>query len=343
MKLTPIELMSLALEQGRLGGRNTKPNPRVGASLEAVSGQVVSGYHQKAGQAHAEIEVLNECKRFGVNTKGAQIAVTLEPCSHQGKTGPCADALIKAEVSKVIVGIRDPHRAVNGQGIEKLKSAGIEVVESILAKECFDLNREWMIAQKLGRPYITVKMATSLDGKWATESGESKWITGEKARNHAHHLRARVDAIGTSFKTIKIDDAQFTARPEGNELEAQPKLVVFSSKDNLNFQGLKAQARKPIVVDSSNGLTKVLEKLFVEYEIADLMIEAGPTLTTAFLKEQLFDELWLYQAPKILGGDALNLGAFNEGKLPGLCLQLLRQEILGEDRLLVFCPKSNLS
>ncbi|NCN28616.1 bifunctional diaminohydroxyphosphoribosylaminopyrimidine deaminase/5-amino-6-(5-phosphoribosylamino)uracil reductase RibD [bacterium] len=335
MKQNPIELMKLALSEALKGGRDTKPNPRVGAVLEAQSGEVVLGFHKKAGQPHAEIEVLNECRRLGINPKGAQIAVTLEPCSHQGRTGACSKALIDAGISKVIVGVRDPHKKVNGQGIAMLREAGIQVEESILAKECFELNREWLIAQKLGRPFVTLKMATSLDGKWAADNGESKWITGEEARNKGHFLRARVDAIGTSFKTITADNPDFTARPDSKLVDWQPRLFVFSGRSDLSFENLKVKDRNPTVVDLSQGLKIALEKLFLEEEISDLMIEAGPNLSTYFLNERLVDELWLFQAPVLLGGGGASLGALSGGQLPGLSLQLVRKEYYGQDCLLV--------
>jgi diaminohydroxyphosphoribosylaminopyrimidine deaminase / 5-amino-6-(5-phosphoribosylamino)uracil reductase len=310
-----MELMRLAIEAASRAGREVRPNPKVGCALRTTSGQTVVSFHQKCGEAHAERRVLEMCEQQGLNTQGAVVAVTLEPCSHSGRTGPCADALIQARVAEVFVGSEDPFPQVRGAGIKKLQNAGIQVTTGVLNKECEALNREWLFAHRQGRAYLTLKMATSLDGKWRSEKGQSKWITSKQAREDAQQLRHRVDAILTSSTTVAIDKPRMTARDaDGNDITQQPELFVWSQAKEWTPESFL--------------------KLCYQQNLYDVMLEAGPTLSQIFMEAGMVDEIWHYVESQYLGGQALGFPqAFSEGNLPGLYFEFQSIEKLGPTSL----------
>lgn len=338
-------LMRLAIVEARKGGRATRPNPQVGAVALTRDGILLTGYHARVGEAHAEKALISEAKARGISLEGSTWAVTLEPCSHHGRTGPCADALIKEGIKKISIGSRDPFPQVNGRGLERLRAAGIEVEENVLKDDCEALNHEWLTAHRQGLPYIRVKMAVSLDGLWASESGESQWITGPEARARGHELRARSDALITGRGTVEHDDPSFTARLEnGGPLEGewQPKVWVLSRERKTDFVGKKL-AVHPRGAESAvvaPGQLRAFLGSLLESGVTQVLVEAGPTLTHSFLSEGLFNELIVFKAPKILGGNGARLPAFLEGSLPGLTLKLLGAEALGEsgDLMLRYAP-----
>ncbi|HVJ65853.1 MAG TPA: bifunctional diaminohydroxyphosphoribosylaminopyrimidine deaminase/5-amino-6-(5-phosphoribosylamino)uracil reductase RibD [Bdellovibrionota bacterium] len=326
---SPEDLMVVALSEAvKVTKRAVLPNPRVGAAILTKEGKLYFAHHKRAGEPHAEIEAMAAALDAGASLAGATIAVTLEPCAHVGKTPPCADALIRAGFAKVIVGVQDPDPRVSGEGIRRLREAGIEVVENLLEDRCTELNKEWLHAKRTGLPYVYLKMATSLDGLWTAESGVSKWITGLDARSHAQSLRAEVGAMVTSLKTVATDDPLFTARDVHQEpLAVQPDLYVLSRQvewgDAWGKQLYKCQQVPGRRVNEyrDENLSALLEAMFSDGHMA-CMIEAGPQLSTVFLEENLVQELWHYQGARYLGGNGKRLGRLAEGQLPGLELEV---------------------
>jgi diaminohydroxyphosphoribosylaminopyrimidine deaminase/5-amino-6-(5-phosphoribosylamino)uracil reductase len=229
--LSNEELMRSALHEARKGGRAVRPNPRVGCAVELSSGELLLGHHSLYGGPHAERVALSKLLS-SQSAKGARVAVTLEPCSHTGKTPPCADALIDAGVSEVIIPFLDPNPLVAGQGVQKLNAAGIRVVVGECLSECFQINREWLWTKVLKRPFVTLKIATSKNSIGVAT--ERKWITSLKARHHAMTLRARVDVLITSGATVREDDPALTVRDESDVVALeQPRVIIYSKSKEL--------------------------------------------------------------------------------------------------------------
>jgi diaminohydroxyphosphoribosylaminopyrimidine deaminase / 5-amino-6-(5-phosphoribosylamino)uracil reductase len=325
--------MRFALAEAYKASRAVRPNPRVGCALETVKGELVVGHHEKCGEAHAERRVLDICAERGLDTRGARIAITLEPCSHQGRTPPCADALIQAGVSEVIVGTEDPFPKVQGQGLGRLRAAGVRCSVGVLSDKAEALNREWLFAQRRGRSFLTLKMATSWDGGWRSDRGVSQWITSEEARFKAQQLRRRVDAIVTSQATLRADNPRFTARtPEGADASDQPQVFVLSrSSNHFDLSGF-ALAKHPRGAELSSFVSP---DLFLQDTYArgfhDVMLEAGPGLAQAFLAAGCVDEIWSFVESQFLGGgETLRFATpFAGGALPGLRFVIRELETLG--------------
>jgi len=314
--------MRHVLKLARRGWSHVHPNPMVGAVLIKNNRIVGVGYHRRFGGAHAEVDAIHHA---GAKARGATLYVNLEPCSHWGKTPPCADAVVQAGIKRVVCAMRDPNPLVAGRGFRRLKQAGIRVVSGILENEAHDLNRAFFtwITQK--RPYITLKAATSLDGKIATRTGESRWITGPEARTLGHRLRAEADAIAVGIDTVLADDPQLSAHHKGRN----PVRVIFDSRLRTPHQAhcLDAAAptwilttRTPKAWSVSAGrqppfiqtlpkdrqghvdLTRALAWL-AEKGISHLLVEGGGTLHSAFVEKRLVDEVVWFLSPKIIGGD----------------------------------------
>lgn len=350
--------MALAIKLAKQGHYSTSPNPRVGCVLvheETINGATVStqiigtGFHQKAGQGHAEVNALAYAKKnYPQLIKGSIAYVTLEPCSHFGKTPPCAQALLDAQVKRVIAAMVDPNPEVSGRGLAMLKQAGIETAFGLLENEAKLLNLGFINLMTKALPYVRVKLASSLDGKTAMKSGESKWITSNQARCDVQKLRAQSCAIITGADTVLTDNAKLTVRwSELGELKnnypqkmiRQPLRVVIDSQNrlkpdldffnhlspvilvrgNLNDTDLEnthewphfvEQVQLPLV-KTSQGENKVdlqaLLALLAQRGLNDVLVESGAHLAGAFIEQGLADELILYQAPKLLGGDGKNL------------------------------------
>lgn len=320
--------MKRAIELAWRGQFTTHPNPNVGCVIVSTDGNIVGeGWHEKAGEPHAEVHAL---KMAGELAKDATVYVTLEPCSHQGKTGPCADALIKAGVGRVVVAMKDPYSEVSGRGIEKLKSAGIDVnvgVEEALSRA---LNPGFLQRCETGVPRVQLKLAASLDGRTALANGKSKWITGSEARADVHEGRALAGAILTGADTILADNPKLNVRPETDELVnlsaiRQPVRVIVDTQSRL-IPGLQVfQDGVPIYLVRTQhsalsfpehvtewvvpelhekaDLSYVLEKIS-ELGIHSVWVESGAKLAGAMIEADLVDELILYQAPKLLGDSA---------------------------------------
>ncbi|TQV66960.1 bifunctional diaminohydroxyphosphoribosylaminopyrimidine deaminase/5-amino-6-(5-phosphoribosylamino)uracil reductase RibD [Exilibacterium tricleocarpae] len=333
MALTPtdITLMARALRLAERGLYTTTPNPRVGCVLSRDGRVIAEGWHRRAGGAHAEINALQNA---GTAAAGATAYVTLEPCSHSGKTGPCSEALIRAGVARVVYAMEDPNPAVSGAGLERLRGAGIAVAGPLLEDSARDLNPGFVKRMERGLPYVCCKLAMSLDGRTAMASGESKWVTGPKARSDVQRLRARSCAVVTGIGTVAGDDAALTVRAkELNIADAetvaarQPLRVVVDSTLRLSPQAkvlqgpgkvliAAAQAQRAEELEASGAEIALFERrgegidlraLLAELarrQCNEVLVEAGATLAGAFLRQGLLDELIVYMAPKLLGSAA---------------------------------------
>jgi diaminohydroxyphosphoribosylaminopyrimidine deaminase/5-amino-6-(5-phosphoribosylamino)uracil reductase len=332
--------MVRALELARRGLYSTPPNPAVGCVLVRWGQVVGEGFHQRAGEPHAEIMALHEA---GIAARGSTAYVTLEPCSHHGRTPPCADALIAAGVRRVVVALRDPNPRVDGSGLARLDAAGIRTAHGLLAHEAAEINRGFVRRMVTGRPWVTLKLGASLDGRTALADGTSKWITGERARADVQRLRARASAIITGSGTVVADDPMLTVRDPDLEMRGRrPLRVVLDSSlttpptaQVLSFAGStlvmtrdagsplaeplrESGARVESVRASSLGLDldAVLERLG-ELECNEVLVEAGPTLAGDFIRRGLVDEIVVYMAPVVLGDAAR--GLFNLPRLARMC------------------------
>ena len=315
------ELMRKCIELAKKSEGHTSPNPLVGAIIFDDDFNIISqGRHEKYGENHAE---RNAILSYNGDLKGKNIIVNLEPCSHYGKTPPCADLIIEKGIKKVVIGNIDPNPKVDGGGIKKLKEAGVEVITGVLDDECYELNEVFMTNQIHKRTFIAIKTATTLDGKIATKTGSSKWITDEISREEVQKLRNKYDAILTSSETVIKDNPSMTCRMENgrNPIRIVLDTNLKTPKDSKIYNNdgtkiivvvgeqiedcrLKEHARNVefIKCPLKNGhidIKKALEKLY-EYGIMSVLIEAGGTLNNAFIQENLVDKLYQFVAPKIL-------------------------------------------
>ncbi|MDC5096281.1 bifunctional diaminohydroxyphosphoribosylaminopyrimidine deaminase/5-amino-6-(5-phosphoribosylamino)uracil reductase RibD [Acinetobacter baumannii] len=311
--------MQQAIELAKRGLYSTKPNPNVGCVIVKDNQIIGEGFHPKAGQPHAEVFALREA---GEQAQGATAYVTLEPCAHYGRTPPCAEALVKAQVKKVVVACPDPNPLVAGKGVQILKNASIEVEIGICEDLAAQLNQGFLKAMSTGMPYVRLKVASSLDGRTAMASGESKWITGSAARQDVQHWRAISGAVITGIETVIADDCQLNVRSLHNvdiETVAQPKRVILDRRGRLPLTAKILENPETVMVMGPyrqeladlgviqleiQPLKTLLQTLSKQYQIYDVLIEAGATLSSAFLQEGLIDEMISYVAPTLLGQSA---------------------------------------
>ena len=289
--------MRLAVEQSEVVKGSTYPNPPVGAVILGADGQVVGvGGTQPAGQAHAEVVALRRAARLAA---GGTAVVTLEPCNHQGRTGPCVDALLDAGVAAVVYAVSDPNPIAAG-GADRLAAAGVSVQSGVLADEVSGGPlREWLHRQRTGRPHVTWKYAASVDGRSAAADGSSRWITGEVARADVHRHRAVADAIVVGTGTVLADDPSLTARlPDGSLTPRQPLRVVVGEREiSLDAKVLNDDSRTMVI--RTRDPHEVLQALS---DRTDVFLEGGPTLAGAFIRAGLVDRILAYLAPTLLGG-----------------------------------------
>jgi len=324
--------MHVALRLAQRGIGSVEPNPAVGAVLVKANQVVGKGWHKKFGGPHAEINALQDCKTLGVNPRGATMYVTLEPCCHQAKTGPCTEAIIAAGVARVVVAAIDPSEHANGKGIEKLRSAGIEVETGVCEKQARLMNAPFLKFATTGKCWVILKWAQSIDAKvaYADTSRQRQWISGEESRKDVHKLRRRVQAILVGVNTVIADDPLLTARPSKGKNAAR---IVLDGNLRIPLDcKLLATAKKvPVLILTSQQALRenpqIVEKItqkgaevlaypdpqgrsnlhFLTCElakrgVAQLLVEGGPTVMASFLKEELVDQIVVYIAPKILGG-----------------------------------------
>ena len=327
--------MAHALRLAELGLYGTSPNPRVGCVLVRDGEMVGEGWHERAGEPHAEVHAL---RMAGDRARGATAYVTLEPCSHHGRTPPCADALIAADVSRIVIAAQDPNPKVAGQGIAKLRAADIMVDTGLMEAQARELNNGFFARMTRGTPWVRSKIAASLDGRTALANGESKWITGEAARQDVQHWRARSCAILTGIGTILADDPQLNVRRM--ESRRQPVRVVLDShlrmpasarilnggnvriytavREKAGIDALENAGAEVIVLpdaDNRVDLPALLHHL-ADGGINEILVEGGAKLNGALLKAGLVDELLMYLAPQMLGDAARGMAAL--GELAGL-------------------------
>ena len=361
--------MARALQLAQRGLTTTTPNPRVGCVLVQDGELLAEGWHERAGGPHAEamaLGALNNSRvgvgRTAVSLKTATAYVTLEPCSHHGRTPPCADALIAAGVARVVVAMSDPNPLVAGRGIERLRAAGIAVEVGLLEAEARELNVGFISRMSRGRPWLRLKVAASLDGKTALNNGASQWITGADARRHGHAWRARSCAMLTGIGTVKDDNPRLTVRdvpcarqplrvvidsrletpPDAAILipmEGGPSTLIFCAVDDAGRRSaLEAAGAQIVMLPNSQGkvdLAAALQELG-RRGINEVMAEAGTKLNGSLLREGCVDELLIYQAPVLLGDAAR--GMFGLAELTELTgayrLAVLERRVLGADMFL---------
>jgi diaminohydroxyphosphoribosylaminopyrimidine deaminase / 5-amino-6-(5-phosphoribosylamino)uracil reductase len=360
------EAMQHALTLAERGLGSTDPNPRVGCVIVQDARIVGEGWHERAGEAHAEVAALAAA---GEQAAGATVYVTLEPCSHHGRTPPCVEALLRARVARVVFAAVDPNPEVNGRGAAALRDGGVEVEGGLLEREALELNCGFVKRMAEGRPWVRVKLAMSLDGRTALATGESRWITGEAAREDVQQWRARSSAILTGIGTVLADDPRLDVRLPAVQPPRQPLRVVLDShlrtppgarlvagggevliltaqsslKDVQSGMRLTAKGVRIESAPEANGrllLGAVLDRLG-ELEVNELQVEAGPTLAGELVRHSLVDELLLYVALRLLGDEArplLELPApafLSEAR----ALTLIEMRQLGDDLRLRLRPR----
>ncbi|MCK8823610.1 bifunctional diaminohydroxyphosphoribosylaminopyrimidine deaminase/5-amino-6-(5-phosphoribosylamino)uracil reductase RibD [Fuchsiella alkaliacetigena] len=364
--MTDSEYMELALQLAARGRGRTSPNPMVGAVIVKDNEIIGQGYHQAAGEAHAEVNALAEA---GAEAQGATVYVNLEPCSHQGRTPPCTEALIEAQVSRVVVAMQDPNPQVAGRGLDALQAAGIEVESGLLAEEAKQLNEAFIKYITTGYPFVISKGAMTLDGKIATRTGDSKWISCEQSRQYTHYLRDEVDAILVGIGTVLADDPRLTARLPDREGRDPLRIVLDSTlkiPEQCNLVTQESSAKTVVVTTAASSFQKRmalkeqgveiwqlgdcqgaidLEALLVELgkrEIMQLLIEGGSEVNYSFLAGGLVDKLMYFIAPKLIGGrEAVSIvgGRGIEKIEQGINIDKLQVEQLGEDLLITGYPQ----
>ena len=357
---TDHRMMARALRLAERGAYTTRPNPMVGCVIAHGDEVVGEGWHQRKGGPHAEVFALQAA---GERAKGATAYVTLEPCAHTGSTGPCADALIAAGVSRVVGAMRDPFPQVDGAGFDKLRAAGIAVEDGLMALQARELNRGFLSRIVRGRPWVRVKLATSLDGRTATASGDSKWISGEASRQDVQRWRARSGAILTGAGTVLADDPLLTVRLQDADTEFMPPLRVVldpglatvargrvreGDAPTLYIHAPDAKVPRTLQADHAAApvqgnhfdLGSVL-KLLGERGINEVQVEAGATLAGAFVAAGLVDEVLLYVAPVLLGELSRPLfgGLHIDAMTERLQLRTVDSRRLGDDHRLLLRPE----
>jgi len=350
--------MKKCIALAKRGEGSVSPNPLVGAIVLDKSDAVVGwGWHQKYGEPHAEVNAINMAKNNNAFIQGGTIIVTLEPCSHFGKTPPCADLIIKEGIKKVVIGCVDPNPKVSGNGIKKLRDAGLDVVVGVLESKCKSLNEIFIKNQMEKMPFIAIKTATTMDGKIATKTGSSKWITSEKARNKVQKLRNKYDAILTGSGTIIADNPSLTCRMKNGR---NPIRVVVDSKAQISLDSkvfcddgtpvfwavaedikLKKYPKMLDVINCPLIENKIDLKFLVSelYQkgVKSILVEAGGTLNGAFIKQGLVDKVYQFVAPKLLGDnngksfvDGFDIVDINDA----LCIQIEKVESFEPDILI---------
>lgn len=330
MRSTDERLMAECLRLAKKGAGFVSPNPLVGCVIFKDGKIVGKGFHKAFGSAHAEVNAVEDAKKHGYNLEGATVYVNLEPCSHHGKTGPCAGMLKNEMPESVVIGMRDPYEKVNGKGVRILKQAGIKVIEGVLKKECKDINNFFNTFVTKKRPYVTLKIAQSIDGKIALKNNQSKYITSEASRKYVHSMRSEYDAVLIGARTALMDNPILDARLVNGrapyrivldrEMKLPNNLNIFSDKlsgrtvlltAGKAYSGKDKVSVKTISVKQTNDRFSIIEILKTIYKqnISSLIVEGGMNLFSQFLNSGIFDDLIIFIAPKILGS---GISAFDD-------------------------------
>ena len=325
--------MERALELAKEGIGKTKTNPLVGCVIVKDEKIIGEGAHLKFGDNHAEVNAILDAKNKGEDIKGATLYVNLEPCSHTGKTPPCANRIVKEGIKRVVIGTLDPFPKVSGKGVKILEDAGISVTEGLLEEECLNLNERFFTYLKNNRPFVVLKAGMSLDGKIATESGESKWITSEFSRSHSHELRGQLDAIMVGIGTVLSDDPSLNVRHGKyrnnpiriitdsklrisldakvlrDDLDSIAILATTENCDKEKLEKLKEMKNVEVLIceekENKVDLIDLMEKL-KDYDISSILLEGGRTLNAEMLKNNLVDKFYFFIAPILLGSKGIS-------------------------------------
>ena len=370
--------MRLAIEEAKKGEGFVNPNPLVGAVIVKDRKILGTGYHKKYGENHAEINAILDAKKKNNNIENATIYINLEPCSHYGKTPPCADAIIKNKFKRAVIGCLDSNIKVAGNGIKKLRDAKIEVVENVLEEDCKKLNEVFFHYINTKKPFMVMKYAMTMDGKIASVSGKSKWITSEKSREHAHLFRKKYSAIMVGINTVIEDNPTLNCRIKDNPknpiriiLDSDLKIDLKSNicktskyiktyiasvkptaksnkntekKKELEYLGIEIIETSPkdLSKDYKVNLQELIKILGEEKNIDSVLIEGGATLHAALLKEKLIDKALIYIAPKIFGGLNAKTPIAGEGiEEPDNAIKLIGGKLknIGEDLFMEYYLK----
>jgi diaminohydroxyphosphoribosylaminopyrimidine deaminase/5-amino-6-(5-phosphoribosylamino)uracil reductase len=362
---TPVDEQHIrdALAQALHSVALSEPNPRVGCVLTTADGRVIGrGHTQQAGGPHAEIMAMRDAAACGESVEGATAYVTLEPCSHHGRTPPCCDALIAARIGRVVAAGQDPNPLVAGQGAERLRAAGIDVLQGVLESEARELNIGFFSRMLRKRPWVRLKSAVSLDGRTALENGLSQWITGEAARTDGHAWRKRASAVLTGVGTVLEDNPRLDVRlvdtprqplrvvvdsrletpPDARILDTPGQVLVYAAvPDHTRREALAARGAEIALAPGAHGKVDLASMLtdLAQRGVNELHVEAGHKLSGSFVRENLVDEYLVYQAPKLLGPGA---GLASFGPLSTLDeavqLRFVSVDRLGEDLRLIARP-----
>ena len=352
--------IQLTIEIAKKGEGSVSPNPLVGCVITKENRIIGAGYHQKFGEEHAEINAINSATE---SLEGATLYVNLEPCSHQGKTPPCVDRIIEEKIKRVVIGTLDVNPLVSGNGVRKLKRAGIDVKVGVLEKECLELNKFFFknIVKKI--PYITLKAAQTLDGVIADKNHFSEWISSEASRKYVHTLRSKYDAVLIGANTAKIDDPKLTVRMvEGRNpyrivldsgLKLNPDLKLFRLNDDKKTilvtttenQSKKNKIQKfekhkvDLIFVKKNKNSRIdllsLLKKLSKRGISSLLVEGGSKTFSSFIKQDLFDDIFLFVTPKILGDGIKTFSELSYKNLKSaMKLRIIKSDLIGDDILL---------
>jgi len=329
--------MRQALALAERGRGTVEPNPMVGAVLLRGGEIVAEGFTQPYGGPHAEAQMLADAEARGVSTTGGTVCVTLEPCSHVGKTPPCADALIAAGVARVVVATEDPYHEVAGRGIQTLRDAKIDVEVGLMKTEARRQNEAFFKRVTTGLPWVILKWAQTLDGKTATAAGHSQWISNPRSRARVHELRGRVDAVMVGVGTAIADDPRLTARPpDASAVKRIARRLVVDRAGRLPADAKMLHDGGPPVSILAGDLREELQQLAAD-GVTNVLVEGGATLAGALLEAKLIDQLLVFTAPKLVG-DAAALPAVQglacDSMDDALALELVNVEQLGDDVLL---------
>lgn len=352
-----IKFMKIALGLSKRGVGLTAPNPSVACLLVKNEQIIATGVTAIGGRPHAEVIAISKA---GGNAHGSTAYVTLEPCCHYGKTPPCTDAIIKAGITKVVIATTDTFKKVSGLGVQKLKDARIEVVLGVCEEEARIINQGFFSVQEKGRPYVTLKLATSLDGKIADKNGNSKWITSEDTRAYAHYLRAKNDAIMVGIGTVIADNPMLDCRLSGMESQSPIRIVLDNSLRiplysklvqtanqiplyiiGSNVNENKALVESGVKIMQSNGLMNILS-LLAQNDITRLMVEGGSKIAASFIKDDLVDELVLMRSAKNIGNDGIDaIAGMDINQVIAEKFIKISHNVIGEDSVTTYnyCKK----
>ncbi len=353
-------IMSECIQLAAKGKGFVSPNPLVGCIIMKDGNVFGKGFHKKYGEAHAEVNAVNDARKKGFDLKGASVYVNLEPCTHKGKTSPCADLLINEKVGKVYIGMRDPYEKVNGKGIRKLRAAGIEVKYGLLEEECKELNKFFIKFVKEKLPYVSLKIAQSIDGKIALNNYKSQWITGEASRKYVQQLRSEYDVVLIGRNTAKYDNPSLSVRDVrgrtpyriviDKDSTLPENLKLFTDSDKKKTFVLSGISKKSVTEIYSRNIIRVKEKdqklvlkdmlkKLHSMNITSVLVEGGANLYSQFAKTGMFDDIYLFIAPKIIGKGISSFNDFEISRLSEakpLCLNYTKQF---EKDLLIYYKK----